>query len=171
MSLRQFFLLDVAQEDGEVLVTGLDAVEAMIRALMKNGSRSRARRLLSRAFTILAERYEGRRPEDVLMTSISNATPVVETFTRKIDCATYRVPRTVPVSARRSRAIRKILRDAQRTKARSAAEGLADAIGHFVFGSDPSTPDPDRTKGALRLSARAAYRRAWIRRIHTATSL
>lgn len=136
-----------------------EAVEMMIRALTKDGSRSKARRLLNGALVIVSQHWKDRLPEECLGSAIINAMPVVETANRQVEGATYQVPRPLREPTRRSRAIRKILQYAlQVGGGRVTSRSLAAAINNFTLRMEPPE-SPDRpTKGAMKLPTRGCYR-------------
>lgn len=122
--------------------------------LMKDGSRSRARKLLVSALESAKRRIPGADANAILTTALSRLMPFVELKVRRVGGALHQVPVPVSESRRIALAAKALLGAARKRKAASMSERPADAIaaaykGEFIR--------PDRPGRAARLSARSAY--------------
>ena len=86
-------------------VHGSKLVTQFINAVMLDGKRSTAERLVYDALAIVAERT-GRSPVDALETAVKTVTPVLEVRSRRVGGANYQVPVEVPQRRARTLAVR-----------------------------------------------------------------
>jgi small subunit ribosomal protein S7 len=86
-------------------VHGSTLVTQVINAVMQDGKRSTAERLVYDALAIVAERT-GKPPVEALETAVKTVTPVLEVRSRRVGGANYQVPVEVPQRRARTLAIR-----------------------------------------------------------------
>jgi small subunit ribosomal protein S7 len=86
-------------------VHGSKLVTQLINAVMQDGKRSTAERLVYDALAIVAERT-GKPPVEALETAVKTVTPVLEVRSRRVGGANYQVPVEVPQRRARTLAIR-----------------------------------------------------------------
>jgi small subunit ribosomal protein S7 len=86
-------------------VHGSKLVTQLINAVMQDGKRSTAERLVYDALAIVAERT-GKPPVEALETAVKTVTPVLEVKSRRVGGANYQVPVEVPQRRARTLAIR-----------------------------------------------------------------
>jgi len=132
-----------------------DLASVMIRHLMKDGSRTHARRLLTLALAEVSRTVRRKAPVDILMTAINNAAPVMEVATRYAKDGTYQVP--VRADSRVAKGVRAILKHARRESGRLTVQSLAEALLTAYQGE---IPRPDQPRGTARMSALRMYRSA-----------
>jgi small subunit ribosomal protein S7 len=106
-------------------------VTQLINAVMLDGKRSTAERLVYDALTIVSERT-GRAPVEALEAAVKTVTPVLEVRSRRVGGANYQVPVEVPQRRARTLAIRWLVqfsrdRREKGLQAKLAAE-LMDAL-------------------------------------------
>ena len=112
-------------------VHGSKLVTQFINAVMLDGKRSTAERLVYDALAIVAERT-GKPAVEALETAVKTVTPVLEVKSRRVGGANYQVPVEVPQRRARTLAIRWLVQFARERRekglqAKLAAE-LMDAI-------------------------------------------
>ena len=86
-------------------VHGSKLVTQLINAVMLDGKRSTAERLVYDALAVVAERT-GRPPVEALEAAVKTVTPVLEVRSRRVGGANYQVPVEVPQRRARTLAIR-----------------------------------------------------------------
>ena len=106
-------------------------VTQFINAVMQDGKRSTAERLVYDALAIVAEK-SGKAPIEALEAAVKTVTPVLEVRSRRVGGANYQVPVEVPQRRARTLAIRWLVqfsrdRREKGLQAKLAAE-LMDAI-------------------------------------------
>ncbi len=102
-------------------------VTKFINALMKDGKKSVAEKILYKAFDIIVER-QGGDPLTVFENALENVRPVLEVKSRRVGGATYQVPMDVRPTRRNALAIRWIIEAARRRREKSMAYRLAGEL-------------------------------------------
>jgi ribosomal protein S7 len=117
--------------------------EVMIGFLMRDGSRSRARRVLTEALDQVQAKVRSSNRREILFFAVHNAAPVVATGTQ------------TRASNRVQKGIRAILAAARRDRGRVTTASLAAAL---LAAYPVESLDPDRPRAASRISVRSLYR-------------
>jgi small subunit ribosomal protein S7 len=105
-------------------VHGSKLVTQVINAVMQDGKRSTAERLVYDALAIVAERT-GRPPIEALETAVKTVTPVLEVRSRRVGGANYQVPVEVPQRRARTLAIRWLVQFARERREKGFQNKLA----------------------------------------------
>jgi small subunit ribosomal protein S7 len=108
-------------------VHGSKLVTQFINAVMLDGKRSTAERLVYDALAIVAEKT-GKPPVEALEAAIKTVTPVLETRSRRVGGANYQVPVEVPQRRARTLAIRYLVTYSRDRREKSMEEKLAGEI-------------------------------------------
>jgi small subunit ribosomal protein S7 len=112
-------------------VHGSKLVTQLINAVMLDGKRSTAERLVYDALAVVAERT-GKSPVESLETAVKTVTPVLEVRSRRVGGANYQVPVEVPQRRARTLAIRWLVQFARERREKGfhlkLAGELQDAI-------------------------------------------
>lgn len=103
---------------------GSDLASAFINALMNDGKKGVAERILYGAFELIEER-SGKPALEVFKRAVSNVKPMLEVKSRRVGGATYQVPIEVPPSRRQALAIRWIIQFARKRAEQTMQERLA----------------------------------------------
>jgi small subunit ribosomal protein S7 len=109
-------------------------VSQFINALMKDGKKSTAARIMYDAMDILGERMK-RQPLEVLEEATKNVSPVLEVKPRRVGGSTYQIPVEVPPRRQISLAMRWLLGAAHSRPGKSMAEKLAAELMDAVNGT------------------------------------
>jgi small subunit ribosomal protein S7 len=99
-------------------------VSQFINALMKDGKKSTAARIMYDAMDITGERMK-RQPLEVLEEAMKNVSPVLEVKPRRVGGSTYQIPVEVPPRRQVSLAMRWLVSAAHSRPGKSMAEKLA----------------------------------------------
>jgi small subunit ribosomal protein S7 len=102
-------------------------VTQVINAVMQDGKRSTAERLVYDALAIVAERT-GKPPVEALETAIKTVTPVLEVRSRRVGGANYQVPVEVPQRRARTLAIRWLVQFARERREKGFQAKLAGEL-------------------------------------------
>ncbi len=112
---------------------GDESVSRLINAVMLDGKKSVAAKIVYGAMDIIAEKMKDEEPLEVFRRALSNVSPLVEVRSKRVGGATYQIPMEVQASRREALAFRWIKQFASRRGGRSMAEKLAaelmDAAG------------------------------------------
>lgn len=100
-------------------------VARLINKVMWDGKKSKAEKIVYRAFALVEER-EGRPPLEVFERALQNTTPLLEVRPRRIGGATYQVPMEVPPERGFSLATRWLVHTARSREGKPMYERLAD---------------------------------------------
>ncbi len=100
------------------------AVAKFINALMLDGKKSVAEKILYRAFDEISGKGVGQ-PLEVFEEALENVRPTVEVKSRRVGGATYQVPIEVRATRRNALAIRWIIEAARKRREKSMALRLA----------------------------------------------
>ena len=106
-------------------------VAKFINALMLDGKKSVAEKILYKSFDVIVDRNAGE-PLEVFEQALDNVRPTVEVKSRRVGGATYQVPIEVRVQRRDALAIRWIIDAARNRREKSMALRLA---GEFIEAS------------------------------------
>ena len=85
---------------------GDESVARFINAVMLDGKKDVAAKIVYDAFDIIAERMHGEDPLEVYRKAMSNIAPVVEVRSKRVGGATYQIPMEVKPSRRGALAFR-----------------------------------------------------------------
>ena len=108
-------------------VHGSKLVTQFINAVMLDGKRSTAERLVYDALAIVAEKT-GKAPVEALEGAIKTVTPVLEVRSRRVGGANYQVPVEVPQRRARTLAVRWLVQYARDRREKSMSDKLANEI-------------------------------------------
>lgn len=107
---------------------GDETVARLINAIMLDGKKAVAAKVVYDAFDIIANKVEGGDALELFRKAMSNVAPVVEVRSKRVGGATYQIPMEVPPSRRTALAFRWIKQYATRRGGRSMAEKLASEL-------------------------------------------
>ncbi|MDC0936396.1 30S ribosomal protein S7 [Pirellulales bacterium] len=99
-----------------------------INALMLDGKKNTAQRVLYDAFDIVKERIADQEPLEVFTQAIENVKPAIEVRSKRVGGAAYQVPMQVNRSRQQALAFRWILMAVRDKKGRPTAVKLADEL-------------------------------------------
>ena len=99
----------------------------LVNQVMKQGKKSIARKIVSGAFDIIAEKLK-KDPVEVYEQCIQNVSPMVEVRSKRVGGATYQVPVEVKGGRAMSLALRCLLGAARSKKGKPMAEKLAEEL-------------------------------------------
>ena len=102
-------------------------VAKFINALMLDGKKAVAEKILYRALDIIREKKVGE-PLEVFEGALENVRPTVEVKSRRVGGATYQVPIEVRPTRRNALAIRWIIEAARKRREKSMAIRLAEEL-------------------------------------------
>jgi small subunit ribosomal protein S7 len=108
-------------------VHGSKLVTQVINAVMLDGKRSTAERLVYDALAIVAEKT-GKPPIEALEAAVKTVTPVLEVRSRRVGGANYQVPVEVPQRRARTLAVRWIVQFSRDRREKQMYEKLAGEI-------------------------------------------
>jgi small subunit ribosomal protein S7 len=106
---------------GEIVIT------KFMNAVMKEGKKSTAERIVYDALAIIEERT-GKDAIESLEQSIKALTPVLEVRSRRVGGATYQVPVEVPQRRARTLAVRWLVEFARQRREKTMAQRLANEL-------------------------------------------
>lgn len=104
---------------------GDESVARFINAVMLDGKKEVAAKIVYDAFDIIAEKMSGEDPLEVYRKAMSNIAPVVEVRSKRVGGATYQIPMEVKPSRRGALAFRWLKQYAAKRGGRSMAERFA----------------------------------------------
>jgi len=104
-----------------------EVVVKLVNQVMKEGKKSIARKIVSGAFDIIAEKLK-KDPVEVYEQSIQNISPIVEVRSKRVGGATYQVPVEVKGNRALSLALRWVLGAARSKKGKPMTEKLAEEL-------------------------------------------
>ena len=102
-------------------------VTQFINAVMLDGKRSTAERLVYDALAIVAEK-SGKAPIEALEAAVKTVTPVLEVRSRRVGGANYQVPVEVPQRRARTLALRWIVQNARDRREKGMSAKLAGEL-------------------------------------------
>ncbi len=104
---------------------GDESVARFINAVMLDGKKAVATKIVYDAFAIIEEKMSGENPLEVYRKAMSHIAPVLEVRSKRVGGATYQIPMEVKPSRRGALAFRWLKQYASRRGGRSMAEKLA----------------------------------------------
>lgn len=104
-----------------------DMVSRFVNAVMRDGKKSLARRIVYDTFEVIEEKI-GEDGLEVFKKAVNNAAPLVEVRSRRVGGATYQVPTEVRPERRITLAFRWIIQYARARKEKSMVNRLAEEI-------------------------------------------
>lgn len=104
---------------------GDESVSRLINAIMLDGKKNVAAKIVYGAMDIIAEKMKDEEPLEVFRRALSNVAPLVEVRSKRVGGATYQIPMEVQPSRREALAFRWIKQFSLRRGGRSMAEKLA----------------------------------------------
>ena len=108
-------------------VHGSKLVTQFINAVMLDGKRSTAERLVYDALAIVAEKT-GKPPVEALEAAIKTVTPVLEVRSRRVGGANYQVPVEVPQRRARTLAIRWLVQFSRERREKGMQQKIAGEL-------------------------------------------
>jgi small subunit ribosomal protein S7 len=114
-------------------IHGSTLVTQFINAVMQDGKRSTAERLVYEALAIVAEK-SGKAPIEALETAVKTVTPVLEVRSRRVGGANYQVPVEVPQRRARTLAIRWLVQFSRDRREMGMQQKLAGELLDAVNG-------------------------------------
>ena len=102
-------------------------VARFINKIMKDGKKDVSRKIVYRAFDIIAEKTQ-KNPLTVFETAVKNCSPQVEVILRRVGGATYHVPVPVRPERRYTLAMHWIIESAREKKGKPMWEKIAEEI-------------------------------------------
>ena len=125
---------DITPREPEVdPVHGSKLVSQLINAVMLDGKKSIAERLVYDALAIVSEKT-GKAPVEALEQAVKTVTPVLETRSRRVGGANYQVPVEVPQRRARTLAIRWIVQFARERREKGLHQKLAAELMDAING-------------------------------------
>lgn len=119
-------------------------VEKLINAVMQDGKKNVARKIVYDAFDIIHEKLE-EKPLDVFKKAMSNVAPVLEIRSRRVGGATYQVPVEVREVRRVTLAIRWLIKYSKLRREKTMAPKLANELIAAFKGEGASVKKKDDT--------------------------
>ena len=99
-----------------------------VRALMIDGKKNTAEKLIYSSFDILDKRQKDKSPIEIFKAAIENVQPQIETISRRVGGATYQVPVEVSPRRKQALAIRWIIDAARRRNENTMIDRLAGEL-------------------------------------------
>ena len=121
-----------------------DLVSRFVNAVMRDGKKSLAQRIVYDAFDVIEERT-GEQGLEVFKKAVNNAAPLVEVRSRRVGGATYQVPIEVRPDRRVTLAFRWIIQYARARKEKSMANRLASELINAARGEGGAVKKKDDT--------------------------
>jgi len=119
---------DITPREPEVdPVHGSKLVSQVINAVMLDGKKSIAERIVYDALAVVAERT-GKSPVEALEQAVKTVTPVLEVRSRRVGGANYQVPVEVPQRRARTLAIRWLVQYARERREKGMHQKLAGEL-------------------------------------------
>ena len=100
----------------------------LVRALMIDGKKNTAEKLIYSSFDILDKRQKDKSPIEIFKAAIENVQPQIETRSRRVGGATYQVPVEVSPRRKQALAIRWIIDAARRRNENTMIDRLAGEL-------------------------------------------
>jgi small subunit ribosomal protein S7 len=108
-------------------------VTQFINAVMQDGKRSTAERIVYDALAIVAEK-SGKAPIEALEAAVKTVTPVLEVRSRRVGGANYQVPVEVPQRRARTLAIRWLVQFSRDRREKGMQQKLANELLDAING-------------------------------------
>lgn len=119
-----------------------DLVSRFVNAVMRDGKKSLAQRIVYNSFDVIEERT-GEPGLEVFKKAVNNAAPLVEVRSRRVGGATYQVPIEVRPERRVTLAFRWIIQYARARKEKSMANRLASELINAARGEGGAVKKKD----------------------------
>ncbi|MFP4228529.1 MAG: 30S ribosomal protein S7 [Salinivenus sp.] len=119
-----------------------DLVSRFVNAVMRDGKKSLAQRIVYNSFDVIEERT-GEPGLEVFKKAVNNAAPLVEVRSRRVGGATYQVPIEVRPERRVTLAYRWIIQYARARKEKSMANRLASELINAARGEGGAVKKKD----------------------------
>ena len=130
-----------------------------VRALMIDGKKNTAEKLIYSSFDILDKRQKDKSPIEIFKAAIENVQPQIETRSRRVGGATYQVPVEVSPRRKQALAIRWIIDAARRRNENTMIDRLAgELLDAFLKRGASIKKNEDTRKMAEANRAFAHYR-------------
>ena len=130
-----------------------------VRALMIDGKKNTAEKLIYSSFDILDKRQKDKSPIEIFKAAIENVQPQIETISRRVGGATYQVPVEVSPRRKQALAIRWIIDAARRRNENTMIDRLAgELLDAFLKRGASIKKNEDTRKMAEANRAFAHYR-------------
>jgi small subunit ribosomal protein S7 len=121
-----------------------DLVSRFVNAVMRDGKKSLAQRIVYDSFDVIEERT-GEQGLEVFKKAVNNVAPLVEVRSRRVGGATYQVPIEVRPDRRVTLAFRWIIQYARARKENSMANRLASELINAARGEGGAVKKKDDT--------------------------
>ncbi|PSQ96496.1 MAG: 30S ribosomal protein S7 [Bacteroidetes bacterium SW_9_63_38] len=121
-----------------------DLVSRFVNAVMRDGKKSLAQRIVYDSFDVIEERTDEQGLE-VFKKAVNNAAPLVEVRSRRVGGATYQVPIEVRPDRRVTLAFRWIIQYARARKEKSMANRLSSELINAARGEGGAVKKKDDT--------------------------
>ena len=99
-----------------------------VRALMLDGKKNTAEKLIYSSFDIIDKKQKDKSPIEIFKTAIDNVQPQIETRSRRVGGATYQVPVEVSPRRKQALAIRWIIDAARKRNENTMIDRLAGEL-------------------------------------------
>ncbi len=121
-----------------------DLVSRFVNAVMRDGKKNLAQRIVYDSFDVIEERT-GEQGLEVFKKAVNNVAPLVEVRSRRVGGATYQVPIEVRPERRVTLAFRWIIQYARARKEKSMANRLASELINAARGEGGAVKKKDDT--------------------------
>ena len=121
-----------------------ELVSRFVNAIMRDGKKSTAQRIIYDAFDVIEERT-GEQGIEIFKKAVNNVAPLVEVRSRRVGGATYRVPIEVRPDRRVTLAFRWIIQYARARKEKSMVNRLASELQSAANGEGGAVKKKDDT--------------------------
>ncbi|MCS3828010.1 small subunit ribosomal protein S7 [Salinibacter ruber] len=122
-----------------------DMVSRFVNAIMRDGKKSLARRIVYDTFDVIEERTGEEEGLEVFKKAVNNAAPLVEVRSRRVGGATYQVPTEVRPERRITLAFRWIIQYARARNEKSMVNRLASELVDAARGEGGAVKKKDDT--------------------------
>lgn len=121
-----------------------ELVSRFVNAIMRDGKKSTAQRIIYDAFDVIEERT-GEQGIEIFKKAVNNVAPLVEVRSRRVGGATYQVPIEVRPDRRVTLAFRWIIQYARARKEKSMVNRLASELQNAANGEGGAVKKKDDT--------------------------
>lgn len=121
-----------------------ELVSRFVNAIMRDGKKSTAQRIIYDAFDVIEERT-GEQGIEIFKKAVNNVAPLVEVRSRRVGGATYQVPIEVRPERRVTLAFRWIIQYARARKEKSMVNRLASELQNAANGEGGAVKKKDDT--------------------------
>jgi len=122
-----------------------DMVARFVNAIMRDGKKSLARRIVYDTFDVIEERTGEEEGLEVFKKAVNNVAPLVEVRSRRVGGATYQVPTEVRPERRITLAFRWIIQYARARNEKSMVNRLASELVDAARGEGGAVKKKDDT--------------------------